>query len=240
MSRTLMILFLLICPMTLITYCQTTDSETFDKVLKQLDLNKSDCHPDLLVSEIMPYAHEKSVLVIPVIMEKTEDSYKCDSYILIINNETGEILNKFYESNALISDAISITQISIDFAPYKLNSKIRAFGIRVKYEGHSSPNPYENEELSLFVPKDSVLIRILKNFSISSDGGEWDTNCEGQFTSEKKTLIMSDKAVNNFCDIIVKTKIISTKKTKVNGDCIDKETSLNNTSILHYNNVEYK
>ncbi len=240
MNKTLVILFLLICPMTLITYSQTADSLIFDKVLQQLDLTKSDCHPDLTVNKIMPYDTNKTVWVIPLIIEKTEDYYKCDSYILIINNETGEILNTFYESNALISDAITIEQISIDFAPYILNSEMRAFGVRVQYLGHSSPNPYANEELSLFVPKDSVLIRVLKDFSISSFGGEWDTQCEGEFRSEEKTLIISDKVVHNFCDIIVDTKSISTKKKMVNGDCIDQETIVNKTKILHYNNSEYK
>lgn len=189
MSKALMILFLLISSMTFITYSQTTDSIIIDNVLSQLKIQLSDCYSDLIVKKNIPYAQDKSVLVIPEIIEKSEDFFSCDSYILVINNETGEILNKFYESNAWISDAIRIDQISIDFAPYKLNSKTRAFGIRVLYKGSSKPNPYENEEISLFVPKDSALIRVLRNFSISSISGEWDTNCEGKFTAEKKVLI---------------------------------------------------
>ena len=51
---------------------------------------------------------------------------------------------------------------------------------------------------------------------------------------------MSKKSLNKFYDIIVKTKTISTKKKMVNGDCIDQETIVNKTQILHYNNSEYK
>lgn len=73
MNKTLVILFLLVCSMTLITYSQTADSLIFDKVLKQLELKKSDCHPDLTINKMMPYDTNKSVWVIPVMIEKTEE-----------------------------------------------------------------------------------------------------------------------------------------------------------------------
>lgn len=217
-----------------------SESEIIEKVLTQLNIKHTDCYSDLIVQRIMPFSKEKSVIVIPKITERFEDTFSCDSYILVINNETGEILNKFYESNAWFSDAVRIAKISIDFAPYSLNSTTRAFGIKVLYEGDSRPNPYENEEISLFIPQGDSLARVLKNFSIFLISGEWDTNCEGQIITEQKVLIMADKKTNEYCDIIVKNRIKTTNKSIVNGECRDVNTIENKTMVLNFDNKEYK
>lgn len=223
-----------------LTYFQTSNSENVDKVLKQLNIQPTDCYFDLVVEQIIPYSPDKSVIVIPKIIEKDENSFSCDFYVLIINNVSGLIVNKFFEPNSLISDAVRIDKISVDFAPYNLNPATRAFGIRILNEGSSRPNPYENEEISLFIPKDSLLVRVLRSYPISSITGEWDTNCTGQFVTEKKVLIISDKTTNNYCDIIVKNKVTTTNKTLVNNDCKDIDSVNTKTSILKYDNNGYK
>lgn len=215
-------------------------SEIIEKVLTQLNIKHSDCHTGLIVQRIMPYSKEKSVIVIPKITERDEETFSCDSYILVINNETGDILNKFHESNAWISDAVRIAKISIDFAPYSLNSTTRAFGIKVLYEGDSRPNPFENEEMSLFIPQGDSLAKVLKNFSVFLISGEWDTNCEGQIITEKKVLVMSDKKTNEYCDIIVKNRITTTNKSIVNGECRDVDTIENKIIVLNFEDKEYK
>jgi len=240
MKQKMMIIFLTLFSMIGLSYSQTSNSANVDKVLKQLNIQRTDCYFDLVVEQTIPYSPDKSVIVIPKIIEKDENSFSCDCYVLIINNASGLIINKFFEPNSLISDAVRIDKISIDFAPYKLNSTTRAFGIRILNEGSSRPNPYENEEISLFIPKDSLLVRVLRRYSISSITGEWDTNCEGQFVSEKKVLIISDKATNNYFDIIVKNKITTTNKTLVNNDCMDIDTVNTKTTILKYDNNGYK
>jgi hypothetical protein len=240
-----MIQKLIIIPLVIIltlglTYSQSSISSNIDKVLKQLNIQKKDCYYDLVVEQIIPYASDKSVVVIPKIIDKDENSFSCDCYILIINNASGLIINRFFESNSLISDAVRIEKISVDFAPYRLNSTTRAFGIRILNEGDSRPNPYENEDISLFIPKDSLLVRVLRNYSISSITGDWDTNCSGQFVTQKKILIMSNKITNNYYDIIAKSKITTTNMTFVNNDCKDIDTVKNKTCILKFDNNEYK
>ncbi len=240
MKQKIMIILLILLSTIELSHSQTSNSANIDKVLNQLNIQQKDCFYDLVVEQIIPYTPDRSVVVVPKIIEKDENSFSCDYYVLIINNASGLIINKFFEPNSLISDAVRIDKISVDFAPYKLNSTTRAFGIRILNEGSSRPNPYENEEISLFIPKDSLLVRVLRNYSISSITGEWDTNCEGQFVTEKKVLIISDKTTNNYCDIIIKNKITTTKKTFVDNDCKDIDTVNAKTSILKYDNNEYK
>lgn len=240
MNRALIITLLIVCQMALRTHAQTTNPANIDKVLAQLKIKREDCYNDLAVEKVIPFSPGKSVIVIPRITEKTESSFSCDSYILVIDNHTGTIMNKFFEPNAWTSDAVRISHIDLDFAPYKLNPTTRAFGIRVLYEGSSRPNPYENEELSLFIIKDRMLKRVLKNFSISRITGEWDTRCEGQFITEKKALVISGKATHNYKNIVVKNKITTTSKKLVNDDCVDENTSEFKTSILRYDSKEYK
>jgi hypothetical protein len=166
--------------------------------------------------------------------------FTCDAYVVIVNNKTGIVQNKFYEDNAWTSNAIRIAKISIDFAAFKLNATTRAFGVKVLYEGSSRANPYENEEMSLFIPQGNTLDRVLNSFSANENTGEWDTNCEGHFVATKKILIMSEKKTNDFFDIIVKSKITTTDKSEVNGECKDVDKVKSETAVLHFNGKEYK
>lgn len=219
---------------------QLKPSENIYKALKQLGIADSACHFGLVAEKVIPYSPSQSVIVIPKLIEKDEDIFVCDLYLVIVDNKTGSVVNKYHESEALVSDAIRIQSISIDFAPFKLNATTRAFGIRVLYEGDSRPNPYEREDISLFIPKGDKLINILKNYAISSITGEWDTNCEGQFVSEKKILIMANKVTNMYFDIIVKQEVTTTKNTMVDGECKDTDTVDHHTSILKFDNSTYK
>lgn len=230
----MMIAFLTLFSTISVSYSQTIDSATVDNVLKQLKIQPKDCYFDLVVQQVIPYSPDKSVVVIPKIIEEDEYSFSCDFYLLIINNDSGLIQNTFFEPNSLISDAVRIDNISIDFAPYNLNATTRAFGVRILYEGSSRANPYENEDISLFIPQDSLLVRVLKNYSIASITGEWDTNCNGYFVTEKAVLIISDKKTNNYCDIKVKNETTTTIQTQVNDDCKEDTSVTNKTSILKY------
>jgi hypothetical protein len=142
-----------------------------------------------------------------------------ECYILIIDNKSGRILNSFSESQAWTSDAFKLESIVVDFAPYKLNSTTRAFGIRTKYHGSSRPNPMSQEYISLFYPENNKLIRVLEDFTIYSFDGEWNTNCNGEFHSENSLLIVSEQQTNSFNNIISKVTCTTTTKILIDDDC---------------------
>ena len=223
-----------------ISYSRDLKSAIVDKVLKQLQINDTDCYFKFVTEQIIPYSLEKSVIVIPKIINKDEESFLCDLYILIVSNSTGMILSKFYEQRALISDATYIDKISIDFAPYILSLSTRAFGLRVLYYGSSRPYPWEEEVISLFIPKGKLLIRVLKNYTLSLYSGESDTQCKGKFERKKGIIIMSDSISNTYSDIIVRNEITTTINTVIDNDCIGTDSIIKKTIILKFNNKEYK
>ncbi len=215
-----------------------------DTVLKSLKIKKKNCKLDLLVLKEMPNNPEETIMVIPEVIDEGEQYFELNSYILIVNTEIGKIMHKYFESsktNHWVSDAIVLRGITIDTAPYNVADGKRAFGIRVRYVGSSQANPHENETISLFVKSENVLKNILKNVVTLNYGGEWDTNCAGEFTSSESTLVISKGKTNDYYDILVKSKITeSIDFEDNNGDCDSKENSTTKQTILKYDGEEYK
>ncbi len=228
---------LLFC--TQFLFSQNTDH--LYSVLKQLKLKESQVDLELFTEKILPYDKTKSVLVIPkYASEVTVDYFVLDAYIIIIDNTTGKIIYKFIEPNAWTSDAVMLSDISIDTGLYILNKTTRAFGVRVNYTGSSRPNPYNETNLTLYVIDKNSLKPVLHNYTIYQFGGEWDTNCSGEFEDNDSTIDIDKLQTNNFNNLIVKTKITKTKNTFKNDDCISKETIKKSTSKLVFNGKEYK
>jgi len=215
-----------------------------NKILNQLDINASKCKLDLIRYKALPNTPEETIAVIPEITYEDEHIFELNSHILIVNTKSSKIINSFFESsnsNNWVSDAVVLTNISIDTAPYYLSNQKRAFGIRVQYNGSSSVNPYSYETLSLFEKENKTLKRILKNYIVEVSQGEWDGNCTGEFNSEKKVLIITDHLTNSYMDILVKSSITNRKNhIDNNGNCYKKETTSKKSNILKYENGQYK
>lgn len=226
-----------------ISFSQSTDH--LNTVLKQLKIKKSEIHEKLFTQKILPYDKSKSVLIIPKYDINEQDNeghdyFVLDAYIVVIDNATGKIICKFIEPNAWTSDALMLTGISIDTGLYHLNSTTRAFGVRVDYTGSSRPNPFSETHLSLYVADKNSLKQVLKNYSISRSGGEWDTNCAGEFEDRNSTFDIAKVQTNNYNNIIVRSTIVKSVSTPTNDDCVSKETTKKATSKLIFNGKEYK
>ncbi len=218
-----------------------TEEELTDNILSQLKLKQTDIQASLFSIKPMPYDKAKSVVVLPkIVYYENDNDFELDAYILVVDNADGKILSTFYESKAWISDAVKLVYISIDFAPYKLNARERAFGIRVNYIGSSRTNPYSSEELSLFTPRENMLERVLSKFEVSSSSGDWDTNCEGNFTDTKTVLMLSSKSTNGYFDIVAKSKIEYTRQFMRNDDCSLEESVENKTVTLKFDGEKYQ
>lgn len=213
-------------------------------VLNALGLHPLEVKTDLIASKTLNQYLGDEIVVIPEIVDEGENYFELNSHIVIVDYETGDITHSFFESaktNHWVSDAIELQEIKIDAAPYDLSEGKRAFGIRVRYHGMSGANPYENETLSLFVKSGQGLQKILNNFSVMDYGGEWDTSCQGEFDRTEKVLILSDEQTNGWFDILVKSKITKTiNEEDGNGECISKETTSTETTVLKFNGKEYR
>lgn len=224
-----------------------SNSELINTVLSQLNLKKENCKTSFISVKDMPNSKEMSIVIIPEISSENEEEYsfELNSYILIVNKKTGKIKSKFYESsktNDWTSDALMLTNITIDTAPYTIRKNKRAFGVRVHYLGSSKPNPYEKETISLFIEDDNnKLNRVLNKYEINGNFGEWDMNCAGEFTYFNSILIISKTTINDYYNINVKTTTIKTNNFEAEiGDCKSTDIKTINKTKLIFNGNEYK
>lgn len=215
-----------------------------EKVMATMNIPLSACKEELIVEKQLPYATGSTVLVIPRVAEEFgDDGFSLDYHVLVVDNKSGQILQRYFEShktNGLASDAVRLDHISIDTAPYKVKQGMRAFGIRVSYEGSSRANPYDYETLTLFLPEGKALKNILKNFTVKQYTGEWDTNCAGVFRSESSTLDIATAQTNGFFDLIIKNKIMTSKNVLKRGDCIEQRQNSQVEKTLKFRQGKYQ
>lgn len=226
------------------TYCQEQNEVLLNKVLSQLKLNKKDIHEPLYRSKVLPNKTSNSVLVIPKYNvnetdEQGHDFFVFDAYILVADNATGKIISKFVEKEAWTSDAMVLSEVTIDTGLYQLNEKDRAFGVRVSYRGSSNPNPYSYTDLSLFIIQNNLLKRVLNNYQIDRYSGEWDTRCAGEFTQINSVINFDKNRTNGFKNIILKNTIENTKSYMKNDECEKKVTASKTVKYLKFNGKEY-
>src|SRR6218665_1711411 len=192
------------------SFSQNTDH--LNTVLKQLKLKESQIRIELFTEKILPYDKSKSILVIPKYASDIEEgSFVLDAYLLLIDNATGKIISKFIEPNAWTSDAVILTDVTIDTGLYHLNKTTRAFGVRADYRTQSQPNPYNETNLSLYIVEKNTLKPVLHNYTIYRYRGEWDMKCNGEFEDNDSTIDIDKLQTNSFNNLIVKTKITKTK-----------------------------
>lgn len=215
-----------------------SQSTLVSKAIVSLKLDKNKVDMDLVEEKILPNKKEVTLLIIPVKEEETEDFFTINTWIVLMNNKTSKIVAK--KTMEIQSDAIRFIEFRIDTAPYMLTKTKRAFGIRMIYEGSSRPNPYSVEEISLFIEEKGQLIEVLQNYEIDTYQGEWDTNCEGEFTGTSKILIISTKATNGYFDITVNHSISTdTNYLDENGECQTKMAKSTKKTTLKYQNKKY-
>ncbi|MBG6130349.1 small nuclear ribonucleoprotein (snRNP)-like protein [Aquimarina sp. EL_43] len=221
------------------------EENLIDSAIQQLNLEISKVNTDLLVTKVMPNNPKETIIVIPEYVDDHNDEYhfELNSHIIVVNNITGKIIYKYFESsetNGWVSDAVVLSEISIDTAPYIVAQNTRAFGVRVFHYGMSKPNPYSNRTISLFVKSGDTLKKVLHNYDVEDYGGEWDTQCAGESTSIKNTLIMSEEKTNAYFDIIVKSTVLESKTfVDENGECDEENKTSSATTVLQFNGKEY-
>lgn len=237
--------FLLLLFFFVNAYSQDRNDVLLNKVLTQLKLTKKDIHEPLYQSKVLPNKTSNSVLVIPKYNvnetdEQGHDFFMFDAYIVVADNATGKILSKYVEKEAWTSDAMVLSNITIDTGLYQLNEKDRAIGIRVSYSGSSNPNPYSYTDLSLFLTQNNAMKMILKNYQIDRANGEWDTRCAGEFEDSVGNIDIDKTKSNGYKNLIIKSKIKHTKSFLVNDNCEEKVTNKNSVKYLKFNGKEYK
>jgi len=214
------------------SFATSYDTVLVKKVIANLKLEKTDCFERLITLKEIPNSSNEAIVVIPKIAEHGEGYLVLDSYIVIVNKFTGEIISRYFEEKAWHSDAVYLESIEIDTAPYLVHKNYRAFGLRLNYYVRSHATIYSSTTLSLFIKVGNNIENILKNFTVKLSNGESDTNCNGYVEDHQKILIVSKNKTNDFFDILVKDSITKTTTEEVDGDCKDVKVEKSKESAL--------
>lgn len=218
-------------------------SADMKNVIQQLQINVENVDRDLSIEKPMRYLPEMMAMAI---LEKVGESnnseeghftYKCH---VVLYNAADKIITNRYIIQNLESDAIRLSGLNFDFAPYMVKSNVRAFGLRIIYSGSSRVNPYEEEKITLFVIEKDKIIPVLKDFTSYLSTGDWDTNCAGEFNSKSAVFVIEPTLSNGFFDIKVNYKDIKTINKLVSGDCKGTETATKSSVKLVNVNGTYQ
>lgn len=198
--------------------------------------------PAEVVCKVWPAAPDKTLLAVPLRHEaaKGPDGDVSDLELLVADSKRPRILQRLREDEALRSDAIYITGLTLDTARYRLDERTTAFGVRVEYTGSSRPNPYGSTTLSLYVPEGASLRRVLDPIEVSSSRGEWDTNCAGEFSETQRTLAMDTKRDNGYAGLMVNSVHQERRNVEQGGDCKSVDSPVSKTQQrLRYDGRRY-
>ena len=217
---------------------QSDRDDNIITALEQLNIKPEDCNMEYITEKILPYDTDKSAIVIPKISHvEEEDFFTMDAYILVFDHKEKKIVHQFYEKDAWTSDAMKFTGITIDTAPYKLNSSTRAFAVKVSYSGSSRVNPYSETLISLFIPQGKKLVKVMDGYPISTFHGDFGASCEGGTSQDVATIfIMSEQSTNGYKDIITKSTITY---TTYDEDCEESESMEYETDTIRYQEGKY-
>lgn len=176
--------------------------------------------------------------------EVSEDGFDCDLVVLLIDNNTEQIIDRFIQKKKYTSDSFQLSPVSLDMANYKVTQNKRAFGIRASYSAASRVSPTWMENLSLFIIEKNKIKLLLDEFPMGKSHGEWDTNCNYDGEETAVIAIMQTQKTNGYFDILIKsTKTIRNSSAPKTPDepCIENNTKEKpTTQILQFVNGKYQ
>lgn len=241
----------------IVTGPSLSEEEIQKKVLEQLGFTEENIYNDFYKYRTLPWDETQAAIILPVISSfEDHNNHVLDAYVLVINKADGKILHQHYEPAGWISDANgdserAIFNITFDFAPYRVCPERRAFGVRTEYMS-TNMDPWNSQLLSLFLPGEEAgmpLYKILSDFEVFSDKGEWDEGKAGEagtFREAKTILIISDNINNHgYADIIAKTKVKEYVRSGTShGEAViasekDITATAGGTRILKFNGAFY-
>ena len=202
----------------------------------------ADDDPHAVVCRVWPARPEFTLVAVPLMTRQSDDSNEGDLELLVVDSSDSAVRQRLRLPHLMNDDALYISSIAFDTARYRLAPGNMAFGLRVSLRGSSRPNPFGETTLWLFRIDDKErLAPVLDSLIVSSNQGEWDTNCAGEFHTTERTLSMVPSAGNAIADIVVdETNTTTISKPDKDGTCTDTGTESSNSYRLHYEASAYR
>lgn len=195
-----------------------------------------------VICRVWPSRPELTLVAVPLMTRQSDDGNEGDLELLVVNTSDSAVRQRLRLPHLMTDDALYISSIAFDTARYRLAPGKTAFGLRVSLQGSSRPNPFGETTLRLFRIDDTErLTPVLDNLIVSSNQGEWDTNCAGEFHTTERTLSMAPSAGNAVADIVVDETSTTTISTPGKDEaCIDTKTAGSNSYRLLYEASAYR
>jgi hypothetical protein len=163
-----------------------------------------------------------------------------DLEVLVADRASGTIVAHAFQENAITSDAVRFSRLSIDTARYQLKPGRRAFGVRVSYEGSSRVNPFTQTVLNLYAMDGRALKPVLDRLIIDTSNGEWDGQCAGAFDKTVRTIGMGPADANGYATLEVTERSVHSVSKQDGGRCVSEDGAPSRASAtLHYRDGRY-
>ncbi len=198
--------------------------------------------PHAVICRVWPSRPELTLVAVPLMTRQSDDGNEGDLEVLVVNTSDSAVRQRLRLPHLMTDDALYISSIAFDTARYRLAPGKTAFGLRVSLQGSSRPNPFGEATLRLFQIDDKErLTPVLDNLIVSSNQGEWDTNCAGEFHTTERTLSMAPSGGNAIADIVVDETSTTTISTPDKDEaCIDTKTAGSKSYRLRYEASAYR
>jgi hypothetical protein len=201
---------------------------------------KGDSDPHAVVCRNWPSQPALTLVAVPLMTLQTNDGNEGDIELLVVDSKDSTVRQRLRLPGLMTDDALYVSNVALDTAFYRLAPGKIAFGLRLSLRGSSGPNPFGETTLWLFLIDGAQLRPVLDNIVVSSNRGEWDTNCAGEFENVERTLSMKPSPQSAVADIEVSEK--TTKTVSVagkGGACLDNERGTTATHRLRYDASAY-
>jgi hypothetical protein len=171
-----------------------------------------------VICKVWPARSELTLVAVPLPRAEHDGYGETDLELLVAGSASGQVSMRRLLPGALDWDAIYVSGIAFDTAPYWVSERRLAFGVRVSREASSRANLFAEQSLGLYVLDGDAIRPVLSDLVMEKSSGEWDTNCAGEWAAVKRTLALAEQpGASGYSDIILREKR-TTRRAEVRGE----------------------
>ncbi|APU32243.1 hypothetical protein UYA_21875 [Ectopseudomonas alcaliphila JAB1] len=193
------------------------------------------------ICKVWPARPELTLIAMPLVRAEHDSHGEADLEVLVLDNARQAFVARLVEPNLLDWDAIYVTRLAFDTAPYRLRGDDLAFGLRISRENSSRANPFSETQLHLYELAAERLRPLLGELPVALSWGEWDTNCTGEFSETKGVVIITERIGNQgYRDLRLKDTRVERRMALVDGECQSVEESTHRYQLpIEYDEEHY-
>lgn len=221
-------------------YADVCKDEAFtDAILKQVRLNNTPGH--LADCKLLPQQTDRAVLLYQQMLEGPDDEEQPVAYrihLLTADTQRRLMLDHYIDADEYTTDAMVLSNMSLDTAAYQLQPQLRALGVRIDYQGSSRVSPYNYTLLNLYDLGRHK--KLLNNLRVNLDHGENDGRCNAEYYRRNGTVVILNTQHNAMADLRINSKEAKQQDRQIKDDCKQIKYSEKKCShILKFNGKTY-